>query len=287
MSEVTEVKKKESPCSYWCFTLNNHTDEDIFYLENILKHECKWYLFQEEMGEEGTIHLQGTISLINKKRFNSVKRLHEKAHWERTRSIKNSIEYCQKKKTRVGRMFCSGIEIDEEIRVHEPYGWQLDVMDIIKEEPDERTIHWFWEPHGNVGKSSLTKYLVHKHDAIKVSGKGNDIAHIISKHKNVKIVICDIPRVTLGHVNIGTLEEVKNGLLFSGKYDSCQVIFNCPHVICFANEPPNIESMSKDRWNIVRIENIQGVSNVPSVPFVPNVPDGGNTSSPSGILDMY
>ena len=37
------------------------------------------------------------------------------------------------------------------------------VVDILKTEPDERTIHWFWEPKGNVGKTTLCKWLVVKH----------------------------------------------------------------------------------------------------------------------------
>ena len=39
------------------------------------------------------------------------------------------------------------------------------VVDILKTEPDERTIHWFWEPKGNVGKTTLCKWLVVKRGA--------------------------------------------------------------------------------------------------------------------------
>jgi len=49
------------------------------------------------------------------------------------------------------------------------------------------------------------------------------------------------------------LESIKNGLFFSGKYESTQVVMNSPHLIIFANEPPDKSKMSADRWHIVRI----------------------------------
>lgn len=249
-----EEKKKQAPAyTYWCFTLNNYNEDDIIILQSLFDIECKWYLFQEEIGENGTIHLQGTLNLVTRLRLTSLKQWHKKIHWEPTKCIKPSILYCSKKETRNGRIFYKNINIPEEIEVCEPYGWQNDVLDIIKLKPDNRTIHWFWEPNGNVGKSQLVKYLVVKHNAIIISGKGNDIYHMIAKSNNRKLIVCDIPRVNIGHVNYTALEAVKNGLIFSGKYDSDQYVFNSPHVICFANEPPEWDNMSLDRWNVREI----------------------------------
>ena len=53
-----------------------------------------------------------------------------------------------------------------------------------------------------------------------------------------------------------SIESLKNGLLFSGKYESGQLVTPNPHVIIFSNWlPPNPRKLSRDRWNIFRIGN--------------------------------
>lgn len=238
---------------YWAFTLNNYTKEILEILVQILKHECVWYVFQEEIGECGTPHLQGTLYLKRKQRMTELKSWNNKVHWERTKKVSASIAYCTKAETRAGEIYSYGIDIPEEVKVDLPYGWQLLVMDIISQKPDDRTIHWFYEPVGGIGKTTLCKYLCVKHKAIMLTGKSNDMFHQLSKMKNIKLVLVDIPRCAQEYINYGAIEQIKNGLIFSGKYEGSQLIFNCPHVICFANEPPTITKMSMDRWRIYNI----------------------------------
>ena len=178
----TPSTKQSYQYNYWFFTYNNYKIEQIEQIEQIFRHECKWYIFQEEIGDGGTKHLQGTICLKNKQRLSQLKHIEPAIHWEPTKSVKSSIEYCTKYETRSGKIYYYGIDIPKPIKVSEPYGWQLNVMEIIKNEPDDRTIYWFWEPHGNVGKTQLCKYLVVKHNALMLTGKSNDMYHMISKH---------------------------------------------------------------------------------------------------------
>ena len=70
--------------------------------------------------------------------------------------------------------------------MEEPYGWQSEVMEIIKQKPDKRTIHWFWEPDGCKGKTTLSKYLVVKHNALMLTGKSGDMFNMLSKYKDKK-----------------------------------------------------------------------------------------------------
>lgn len=246
--------KQGSQHSYWCFTLNNYDTEQIERIEQVLKHETKWYVFQAEVGENGTPHLQGTICLKVRQRLTQLKAIDPKIHWEPTKSVKASVAYCTKQETSSGERWVHGIDLPEELDIEEPWGWQLEVMNIIKDKPDKRTIHWFWEPNGNVGKTTLCKYLVIKHQALMLTGKSNDMYNMISKFPNKrKLIIVDCPRSSQDYINYGAIEQIKNGLIFSGKYEGAQVVFNCPHVIVFANQPPNEEQMSGDRWNIVEI----------------------------------
>lgn len=251
----TPASKQTLQYTYWCFTYNNYTLEKIEQIEQIFRHECNWYVFQEETGEKGTPHLQGTICLKKKQRLTELKKLNNEIHWENTKSVAASLVYCSKAETKTGKIYTHGIEIPEPLEIEEPYGWQKEVIDIIKTKPDKRSIYWFWEPKGNVGKTTLCKYLVVKHNALIVTGKSSDMFHAIAKNpKKRTIIIVDVPRSAQDFINYGAIEQIKNGLIFSGKYEGSQMVFNCPHVIVFSNDTPEIEKLSLDRWKIIRIK---------------------------------
>lgn len=55
------------------------------------------------------------------------------------------------------------------------------------------------------------------------------------------------------YVSYEAIESVKDGIFFSGKYESGMTIFNQPHIICFANFAPDIGKMSSDRWKIFEL----------------------------------
>lgn len=259
MSDISEtssvsLKKQGSLHNYWCFTYNNYSNSDISILITLLKVEATWYVFQEEIGECGTPHLQGTVYFKLRKRLSNLKKFNAHIHWEPTRAIDKSVLYCTKEETRSGEIYYHGIDIPKPIEIEEPSGWQLEVVNIIKEKPEKRKIHWFWEPKGGVGKSELCKYLVVKHGAILVGGSRSNMYHCIIKSKKKDLIIINIPRDDFDKIDYGGLEQIKDGLFFSGKYDSEVCVFNIPHVIVFANYEPQYHSLSKDRLVVHRIE---------------------------------
>ena len=247
--------KQISPSKHWVFTLNNYTKEDINSFSS--NSSIKRYIFQEETGENGTPHLQGYLEFSTKKRPKSVFKT-DKIHWEKCKSVKASIEYCCKEDTRTGEIYTKNIIVIEPIKClkrSQLYEWQEEVVSLIEKPVNDRIIHWFWENVGNVGKSALVRYLVLKHNAILISGKGADIKYQIKtfydKHgTGPKIVIYDIPRTAENYVNYTALEEVKNGVFASNKYESSMVVINPPHFLCFANFEPNLYAVSLDRWNV-------------------------------------
>jgi len=85
----------------WCFTLNNYMEAEI---KNICEGKYQ-YIFQEETGEEGTPHLQGTIILPQPQALSYMKKINRRAHWEITRNKFASINYCQKGETRTGMLY--------------------------------------------------------------------------------------------------------------------------------------------------------------------------------------
>jgi hypothetical protein len=136
--------------------------------------------------------------------------------------------------------------------------WQQEVLDLVGTEPGWRTIHWYWEPLGCVGKSFVTGYLFITRRTLIVAGKATDVLqslknYIEEKKDNPEIIIYDIPRHNKDYINYGLLEQLKNGVIFSGKYESCQFLIPPTHIICFANFEPDYDKLSEDRWNTVLI----------------------------------
>lgn len=130
--------------------------------------------------------------------------------------------------------------------------WQWEIVDLVKTVPDKRTVHWYYEGFGNVGKSFLTTYLQAKGAYVVTGGKVCDIAYAYDYQD---VVIFDISRTkadTMDHL-YEVMEMLKNGNMFSTKYQSVTKVFSPPHVIVFANFHPDMSKLSQDRWHIVTI----------------------------------
>jgi len=252
----TKTSPRIASSKYWLFTLNNHSKDEFEELCKEICPVCLDYRVQEEIGEEGTLHLQGYIQ--SKTRIRPLETFtNKRIHWEKARSPKHARAYCCKDESATGQYVLDKLPILRLILPDRP--WQLDILNILSKDADDRTIHWYWEPYGNSGKSAFTKYLCAKKDALCVSGKSNDckyaiVSYLEEKKKYPSIVIFDIPRTNIEYLNYEAVESIKNGCFFSGKYESCQIIMNSPHLIIFANSPPMLHKLSEDRWHIIKIE---------------------------------
>lgn len=260
---MEEVGNTKQPLQLknWFFTFNNYNSNDIRDLETVFTSidGCK-YVFQEELGENGTKHLQGQINLTKKMRWSQFK-LSKNIHWEKTRNVKCAIEYCTKLDTRNGDIYCN-FKLPKPIyciQKNELYDWQIDIVNIIVQDPDPRKIHWFVDEIGGKGKSELCRYLCMKHDAILLTGKGADMKYGIMKYfekNNVypETIVIDLPRTfNSDYLCYTGIEEIKNGMFFNTKYESDMVIFNRPHIIIFSNNTPDTTKLSLDRWIIKEI----------------------------------
>lgn len=249
------VKKQISPAKRWCFTLNNYTEDEISSIVPVFKEYSSVCIITKEVGESGTPHLQGYCEFKTKCRPSSLFSC-KRIHYEKAKGNKQqNIEYCSKQ----NEPFFS-LGLPEALQLIKPNSvWQKKIIQIINKPPDVRTINWFWEENGGIGKSQFTKYLCAKHNALILSGKSADmkygIVKFMEKRNGIapKIIIFDIPRSMLDYLSYTGLEEVKNGCFFSSKYESDMILFNSPHIIVFANSEPDYEKLSQDRWNVVYI----------------------------------
>lgn len=270
-----ERKSQISPSVHWCFTAKV---EDISgsSMSSILSQVCKSYVFQKEIPDKKDddefyapyIHWQGYMAFKKKSRPFEIG-LPKSTHWSKTRSVKHSIAYCSKDDTCVmpKELFKKNIRIPRplhQITYESLRPWQKELAEGYKDfaDPYDRTINWYWEPEGKIGKSILVKYFVDQRGAVTVSGKGSDCLYAIQQYveKNGEgpdIIIIDIPRcVNLEYVSYTAIEKLKDGCFFSGKYEGGMVRINTPHIIIFANEEPHTEKMSRDRWRVKKLDKL-------------------------------
>ncbi len=265
-STLSGNTKQIAPSKNWCFTWNNYSEDSIDEIKSMDSSIVPKYVFQEEISESGTKHLQGYLRFATKKRPKSVFKS-QSIHWEVARNVKASIAYCQKDDTNNGRQWFRGIEARYKIIVDKSWwkSWMDPIVKIIDSEPDHRTIHWFWEPKGCEGKTTFSKWVyLNKENVIILSGKGADMKNGIVNYVKTngchpKTVIINIPRSHKKYVSYTGIEEVKDMFFFSGKYEGGMVCNANPHVIVFANSEPEYYTgeelnMSMDKWNVQELK---------------------------------
>jgi len=138
------------------------------------------------------------------------------------------------------------------------FPWQADLVASVMLTPQPRRISWWWEAQGNVGKSYMARYLALHCDSVVVQAmKKADLLHLLTKTLlGARCVVFDLTRTTEdGSVNVvyEVLEQLSNGYICSGKYDSTSLFVQPLHLICFANFAPDRSTMSADRWDVHHI----------------------------------
>jgi len=220
-------------------------------LSQMLHCYCKEFYFQ---GEEGKLkeykHWQGCFSLVVKHRLGEVKNMlgSDKIHLEPSKNWFALVNYSSKNDTRIEGPYNHKSTF---IKVIEPKGWQLDLKnELLKNCTNDRKIIWI-VGNGNNGKTQFCKYMAVTHNAVVLtSGAKADLAHALSKCENKDIVLINVTKTQVDYFNYTALEEIKDGMMFASKYDSNMLIFNSPHVVVFSNDPPELDRLTGDRWDI-------------------------------------
>lgn len=252
-------KKNTSKSRGWFFTLDNPEEGEWNRLIQVFEEEHCDYVFQLEKARGGLRHFQGVVRYENPRaNWPPVD-----CHWERCRNWRQAVKYCSKLDTRILGPWSNLENLRFRKTIRDPllgrtiYPWQMRVLDLIKTEPNDRDIHWFWDSEGNTGKSSLAKHIVMNYEACLINGGTKDnlfaIKQRLDEDREVDIVLFDIPRSQFNDISYVTIECVKNGCFFSGKYESSQVLMNSPHLLVFCNFPPDLSKLSLDRWHISNI----------------------------------
>lgn len=257
------TKKSSARSRLFAWTLNNYNDVDIVNIETWGNEKCE-YTFQEEIGKEGTKHLQGYFYFKNPRTWDYIKKEWNSMHIEKGKNLMACRNYCSKIETRNGKLYSNyikEIKIKDPMENKIPFEWQMDILNLIKTEPDERSIYWYYDEEGGKGKTSLCKHICLKNkNALYLTGKSSDckygVLQAIENKIDPKIMIFDFCRSQEQYISYQAIEEVKNGIFYNTKYEAKMIIYNNPHVIIFANFQPEMEKLSLDRWKIININDV-------------------------------
>lgn len=147
------------------------------------------------------------------------------------------------------------VELDEvkpdELFVPRP--WQQQLLDLLLLPADDRHIIWVRDSTGNQGKSRLAKHLVTNFGGIVLTGKKADMAYAYAKEPVVIFDVCRTEAENMSHL-FSMAEHLKNGLIFSNKYESVVKIFKSPHVLFFSNSMPVSGCWSADRVKLIDLD---------------------------------
>lgn len=286
-------KRRNNRKRSWILTINNPTEDDNRTLDELVDSDkTKDVIGQYESGENETVHIQVMINWKNPIVFDTVKELFPRAHIEPTRNLVDAALYCMKEETRIDnealtwRKITSpailkvtqntetqaqegvvkrqiAADVEDPLEGMELKWWQKEIVDLYHTKPNKRSIYWYWSREGGVGKSEMIEHLFYNYDdIIIITGSSRDAKYAVKAwcesvkwKRSPKMIIYDIARnQDSDRISYQAIEDMKNGVKACTKYESCNYMTARPHVIVFANQLPDYNKMSQDRWIVENID---------------------------------
>jgi len=141
----------------------------------------------------------------------------------------------------------------ETIKLDNPRPWQAEAIELLEDDPHPRTIFWIYDEEGNSGKSYFVRYYVTNFPEQVFFNNGGKTSDIAYAYNGQKFVFFDYAREKQDSVNYQVMEQLKNGMMFSSKYNSVSKVFPVPHVMVMANFKPDNTKFSRDRLRLFQI----------------------------------
>ncbi len=266
---VKKTKKKQSsPAKRWCFTLNNYTEEEISAIVEQFKEFTDCAFFSQEVGEEGTPHLQGYVEFIVQRRPMSVIDCTTRIHWgdkdgkpcTRKATREKNLKYCIKDGDLV---FSWGLPKPlKTLGIDEMHYYQSGLLELIEVEPNDRDIIWLYGGK-NIGKTAILRYIcIKKEGVILPVSKRHALSQVMkietgrSAHKEDPIYCMNLTADESHyqkHEMFSILEAVKDRIFSAafGTESNGMCIFNTRHIVVMANEPPDFTKTEIDRERFI------------------------------------
>lgn len=142
---------------------------------------------------------------------------------------------------------------DPEVEAFPLFQWQQDLYDYLKLPPDDRQIVFIVDKKGNSGKTWFARYYsqLHKNAQLMEPAKKADMAYALQD--DLRVLFVNVTRQQQEHFQYSFFESLKDGHVFSPKYESMTRKFNKVHIVVLMNQAPNMELLSEDRYKIVEL----------------------------------
>lgn len=147
---------------------------------------------------------------------------------------------------------------------YEPFTWQTQLLEKITKPTScfDRKIIWCFEKTGGTGKSYFGEYWFRTDPKrfyyVNQLAGAHHFATImktaVSNGWNGHCLFVDLTRSHEDHSIYIPIEMAKSGLITATKYEGGTIdLGRRPHIVIFANWPPDVSKLSMDRWDINHI----------------------------------
>lgn len=214
----------------------------------------------EYCSKDGDVFTKGKLRTIDKGQRNDLERFKE--------AVKNgnfSVDDLREehsdvfaKYPRFCREYIQASIPEPELPSYALYPWQAALSETLKGEPDDRKVIFIVDPKGNAGKTWFAKYfcaLFPDKTQYMESSKKADMAYALNP--SIKTLFINVTRTQNDFFNYSFIESVKDGLVFSSKYESGLKRLGNVHVVVLMNQRPDEKALSADRYSIQIIKNNQ------------------------------
>lgn len=140
---------------------------------------------------------------------------------------------------------------------HPLYEWQTNLVQRLSDDPDDRKVIFVVDPVGNTGKTWFAKHYCKTHEEAQYMepAKKADMAYAL--RSDLRVLFINITRTSDSKTHeylYSFIESVKDGMVFSPKYESRMKYLPKCHVVVLMNMEPNYELLSSDRYEVIELK---------------------------------
>lgn len=244
--------KRCIPAKYWCLTWNNYIKEQMETLIDKCEKDNIKYVFGREVALTGTPHIQGYLEAP--KKIRPLEKFGKGGHWEKAISGRDAnIMYCTKGGDYETNFVLpyKGIDL--------PNSWNENQLSFLtyfedaKKVVNDREILWVYGGY-HTGKSKLCKTICFKNNKTARLVYGTCRDALFSIDEDTKIVCINI--VKDGSINYSLLEQLKDGMWYSTKYEGKMILMDPPIVCIFSNQLPDGDRIDINRIKLFNLSEV-------------------------------
>jgi len=129
--------------------------------------------------------------------------------------------------------------------------WQQELKEKLDTDADDRVVNFIVDTEGGKGKTTFCRQLLTDRpkdvQVFNGVGKTTDLTYALDVTK--KIFIFNVPRGKMEFVSYVLFEQLKDKMVWSGKYGSTmKMLRHNVHIVVMCNEWPDLTKMTHDRY---------------------------------------